>query len=477
MSNPSLSATLPLPASGYRTQPSQTDTGMPAGVPYIIGNEAAERFSFYGMKSILALFMTHYLVVQGSANGHLSRNDAEGYTHYFVAGVYYLPIAGALLSDGVLGKYRTILWLSIVYCFGHFALACNDRPLGLIVGLTLICLGAGGIKPCVSANVGDQFGAANKHLLSKVFGWFYFSINAGSFISTLLCPWLLDKPDFGPRWAFGIPGVAMVVATLSFWLGRRKFAHVPPAGLGFVSAAFSREGGGVLLRLLSVYLFIIIFWALWDQSSGVEWTLQAEKMDLHFLGRELNAGQVSTANAILILVYIPFVTYLLYPFIDRFFPLTPLRKIGIGLFLTALSFVPICYAQKLIDAGEHPTIWWQMLAYAILTLGEAMVSITGLEFSYTQAPNSMKSAVMALWLFAVATGNILIAKFHDWNALADGQTKVSDYQFFQGCVWVMLAASCVFVAVASVYRGKTYLQGEVVKAEADIAVATANMPA
>ena len=242
-------------------------------------------------------------------------------------------------------------------------------------------------------------------------------------------------------------------------------------------AAFSREGGGVLLRLLSVYVFIIIFWALWDQSSGVEWTLQAEKMDLHFLGRELEAGQVSTANAILILVYIPLVTYVLYPAINRIFPLTPLRKIGIGLFLTALSFLPICHAQALIDAGQHPTIWWQMLAYVILTLGEAMVSITGLEFSYTQAPNSMKSAVMAMWLFAVATGNILIAQFHRWNSLPEGKTKVTDLQFFEGCVAVMAVAACVFVVVASFYRGKTYLQGAEVQAEADIAVATANMPA
>ena len=448
---------------------------MPAGVPYIIGNEAAERFSFYGMKSILALFMTQFLVVQ--ATGHLTENQAGEYTHYFVAGVYYLPVAGALLSDGVLGKYRTILWLSIVYCLGHFALACNDKPLGLILGLTLICLGAGGIKPCVSANVGDQFGAGNKHLLPKVFSWFYFSINAGSFISTLLCPWLLHNPNFGPAWAFGIPGVAMVIATISFWLGRRKFVHVPAAGLGFVREAASPEGRGVLGRLLSIYVFIIMFWALWDQSSGVEWTLQATKMDLHVFGHEFDPGQITTVNAVLILVYIPLVTYVLYPAISRFFPLTPLRKIGIGMFLTALSFAPIVYAQRLIEAGQHPTIWWQLLAYAILTMAETMVSITGLEFSYTQAPNSMKSAVMALWLLTVATANLLVGFFHNWNDLPGGKTKVTDLQFDQGCMWAMLGTACAFVVAALFYRGKTYVQGEVVKAEADIAVATANMPA
>ena len=470
------SLTLSPSTHGYRTAPSQTETGLPSGVPYIIGNEAAERFSFYGMKSILALFMAKYLMTSTHLHDPMSENDAEGYTHWFVAGVYYLPVFGALLSDGVLGKYRTILWLSVVYCFGHFALAINDTRFGLAVGLGLICVGAGGIKPCVSANVGDQFGESNKHLLSKVFGWFYFSINAGSFISTILCPFLLEDPRFGPHWAFGIPGVAMVIATISFWLGRRKFVHVPAAGLGFLRTLRSREGALVLLRLISVYVFIIIFWALWDQSSGVEWTLQAAKMDLHFLGLTLDAGQVTTANAILILVYIPLVTYVLYPAISTFFPLTPLRKIGIGLFLTALSFVPISHAQFLIDQGMHPSVWWQMLAYAIITLGEAMVSITGLEFSYTQSPNSMKSVVMALWLFAVATGNVLIAKFHGWNSLPGGATKITDLQFFRYCIWTMFAAACVFVVVASFYKGKTYLQGNDAKlSEADIA-ATTQMP-
>ena len=111
----------------------------------------------------------------------------------------------------------------------------------------------------------------------------------------------------------------------------------------------------------------------------------------------------------MILLFIPLVNYVIYPAIDKFFPLTPLRKIGIGLFLTAGSFLVIAYIQPLIDAGQKPNVNWQFLAYVILTLGEAMVSITGLEFSYTQAPNKMKSAVMAVWLFTVSTGNFFTA--------------------------------------------------------------------
>ena len=453
----------------YATSPPNI-TGMPPGVPFIIGNEAAERFSYYGMKSILTVFMVHYVLNKAGVLAPMHEHEADKYTHYFVSGVYFLPILGAMLADGFLGKYWTILSLSIVYCFGHLTLAFMDTSFGIAIGertmlatgLILICLGAGGIKPCVSANVGDQFGETNKHLLSKMFGWFYFSINAGSFISSLLCPFLLADPRFGPRWAFGIPGVAMLIATIFFWAGRKKMVHVPPAGLGYLRETFSKDGLLTLARIAMVYVFVIIFWALWDQSNGIEWTLQAEKMDLRvpWLGVTLLAAQVQTANPILILLFIPLVNYVLYPAISRVFPLTPLRKIGIGLFLTASSFIVIVWIQGQIDQGLKPSVNWQLLAYVILTLGEAMVSITGLEFSYTQAPNSMKSSVMALWLLAVSAGNFFDAQFNSWDLNANGTHKLTDYQFFTFFTLLMFAAAVVFVIVASFYKGRTYLQSQ-----------------
>jgi len=102
----------------------------------------------------------------------------------------------------------------------------------LLAGLGLIALGAGGIKPCVSAHVGDQFGRSNQHLLTKIFNIFYFSINAGAVVSNLLIPVILKW--HGPHWAFGIPGVLMALATLFFWMGRRKFIHVPAKGREFI---------------------------------------------------------------------------------------------------------------------------------------------------------------------------------------------------------------------------------------------------
>lgn len=443
----------------YATKPPNIST-MPPGVPYIIGNEAAERFSFYGMRSILIIFMTQYIVTSTGAPDHMSDAEARGNFHNFVTAVYALPILGALLAEGLLGKYRTILYLSLVYCAGHFALALNDTRTGLLIGLGLIALGSGGIKPCVSANVGDQFGDSNKHLLSKVFGWFYFSINAGSFLSTIFCPLLLNNPNWGPRWAFGLPGIAMVIATIFFWAGRKKFVHIPPAGLGFLKEMVSKEGLLVMFRLAIIYVFVAIFWSLWDQSSGGSWTLQARHMDLNFFGMQVLPEQVQTANPIMILLFIPLVTYVIYPAINRFFTLTPLRKIGIGLFLTTGSFLVIAHVQSLIDAGGKPTIWWQFLAYVILTMGEAMVSITGLEFSYTQAPNKMKSAVMALWLFAVASGNKVTASVNFFILNPDGTTKMSDYWYYLFFAALMFVTACIFVVVARYYKGRTYLQSQ-----------------
>ena len=449
---------LTAPAPRYRTAPSQTETGMPPGVPYIIGNEAAERFSFYGMRSILIIFMTQYLVTRAGAPDHMGDAEAREKFSLFVAAVYFLPILGAILAEGFIGKYRTIFYLSIVYCFGHFALALDDTRTGLLLGLGLISLGAGGIKPCVSANVGDQFGESNKHLLSKVFGWFYFSINAGSFLSTILCPYLLNDPRFGPKWAFGLPGVAMVIATIFFWAGRKKFVHIPPGRGEFFGQFFSREGLGALARIAVVYVFIAIFWALWDQSSGGAWTLQAQKMDLNIFGLRLLPEQVQTANPILILLFIPIVNYGLYPLAGRFFEVTPLRKIGVGLALTAASYLIIAHIQTLIDADGRPTVWWQFLAYVVLTLGEAMVSITGLEFSYTQAPNKMKSAVMAAWLFTVSLGNLFTAAVNRFIQNPDKSLKMTDHQYYLFFAGLMAAATAAFVVVAIFYRGKTYIQ-------------------
>ena len=440
--------------SSYRTAPLAMQ-GMPPGIPYIIGNEAAERFSFYGMKAILVVFMTKYLADSSGNPAFMGDEDAKAAYHLFNSAVYFTPLFGALLSEVLLGKYRTIVLLSIVYCMGHLALALDDTRLGLGIGLGLIAAGSGGIKPCVSAHVGDQFGPPNSHLLERVFSWFYFSINFGAFVSMLLTPWLLEH--VGPHVAFGVPGGLMFLATFVFWLGRGRFAHIPPGGKAFLREALSADGLRALGRLSILYAFVAVFWALFDQT-GSAWVQQADHMNRHFLGVDWLPSQMQAINPVFVMLLIPIFSFGLYPAMERVFPMTPMRKISVGFFITIGAFLICAQLQTWIDAGQTPSIGWQLLAYLILTAAEVLVSITCLEFSYTQAPPNLKSLVMAAFLMSVSIGNLFTAGVNYFIQRPDGSTALEGsayYLFFAG---LMLATAILFVPVAARFKEHRYIQ-------------------
>ena len=443
------------PRAPYRSAPAPL-TGMPPGIPYIVANEAAERYSFYGMRAILVIFMTKFLMGAHGELDLMTDEQAKAWFHGFVTAVYTFPIVGAILSDAFLGKYRTIIVLSVVYCLGHLALAIDDTRVGLGIGLGLIAIGSGGIKPCVSAHVGDQFGQTNAYLLPKVFGWFYFAINVGALTSILFAEPLLHR--FGPSVAFGVPGVLMAIATLVFWMGRHEFVHIPPGGVAFLREVFSADGLKALGKLFIIYTFIAMFWALFDQQ-GSAWVLQAGRMDRHFIVH-WDPSQAQWLNPALVLLFIPLFNRVVYPAFDRFWPLTPLRKISIGLFLTVPAFLLPAWLEARLDAGETVNIVWQLGAYIVMTAAEILVSITALEFSYTQAPKRMKSLVMGAFLMSVAIGNFFTALVNFLIQNPDGTSKLdgpSYYLFFAGA---MAVTSVLFVPVAIWYKERTYIQEE-----------------
>jgi POT family proton-dependent oligopeptide transporter len=379
-----------------------TNNQFPKGIPYIIGNEAAERFSYYGMKAILIVFMTSYL--------KMSENESTIWFHSFGIGVFWFPIIGAIIAEVFLGKYKTIMSLSVVYVLGHFVLALFETKTGLAVGLSLIAIGSGGIKPCVSAHVGDQFTHKNKHLIERMFSYFYLSINMGAFISTLATPLLLQF--YGPSIAFGIPGVLMFIATILFWMGRHKFIAIRPFGKEIIDELKDKSIVKTILQLLVIYAFIGVFWSLFEQTSST-WILQARNSlilkDFSLFGNSftLLPSQIQAANPILVLIFVPVFTFLIYPIVNKIVKVTPLRKITFGMLIAGFSFIIVAWIENRIQQGIETHIYWQFIAYAILTAAEIMVSITALEFSYTQAPNKLKSIIMGLFLLSVSLGNTI----------------------------------------------------------------------
>lgn len=440
----------------YRTTPAQLTT-MPQGIPYIIGNELAERFSFYGMRAILYLFMTTALVTHGGAADLMSAAKAKEWTHYFIAAVYFTPLLGALISDLWLGKYKTIICLSLVYCLGHVALAIDNTRSGLVVGLSLIAIGAGGIKPCVSAHVGDQFASTNAHLLSKAFNWFYLSINLGAVVSQLLTPLLLEW--YGPHVAFGVPGVLMFVATVVFWMGRNTFAHVPADRAGFIKDFCDPKFLRALAGLIPLFILIAAFWSIFDQSTSA-WVEQAKKMDLHVFGMELNPAQVQAINPFFILVLIPVFTLVIYPKVGKFTEFTPLRRIGVGFLLTLATIYVSAWIEQQISAGAKPSIGWQALSFLLITSAEILISITALEFSYTQAPRRLKSLIMSLDLLSVALGNFFTARVNAYIEKVGAAANLSGANYWWFFLKVTAVTTVLFMIVSLFYKGRTYLQDE-----------------
>lgn len=430
----------------------------PRQIRYIVGNEAAERYSFYGMKGILALFMTQTLL--------FSDEHAESVFHLFVFGVYFTPLLGAYLSDRFLGKYRTMMTLSLVYVAGHATLALWIGETGLYVGLALVAIGAGGIKPCASALVGDQFTRANKDLLPAVFNVFYFSINFGSFFATIITPW--TRRAFGPELAFGIPGILMAIATVILWLGRRYYVHVPPTGkrddtpgkvmlymlVRGVRRARARFGDQpvedtlAVLRVGRVFIPVVMYWALYDQT-GSSWVLLTRDMNLHGF---LEPDMLQSANPAMIMVMIPIFTALVYPLFARGGePVRALSKMRVGMFTIGVAFVAVAIIQGLITRGYYLSAFWMLIPYLLLTISEVLVSITGLEFAYTQAPRAVKSTVMGMFYLTISIGNLIAAFVASANFLAGAEK----FLFWAAAVALL---GLVFIALTRNYKVAEYLE-------------------
>ncbi len=498
---------------------------LPPQIPFIIGNEGCERFSFYGMRNILTQFLVSSAILGVLGDEAARKAASKDVFHTFVIGVYFFPLLGGWLADRFLGKYRTILYLSLVYCVGHgFLAAFENNRNGFFAGLFLIALGSGGIKPCVSSFVGDQFDQSNKHLAKFVFDAFYWIINFGSFFASLLMPVLLKR--YNASVAFGVPGILMLLATLVFWLGRGRYIHEPPVGqnphsfarvcwtaltgsgfglgtglaalgaivalgtfffikpLGFVSCfclaivslvglfglgtwmqidgARSRhpeeavEGVRSVLRLLVLFMLVTPFWSLFDQKAST-WVLQADAMTKP---EWFQPSQMQALNPALVMGLLPFNNLVLYPLLRKLgVEPRPLRRMTAGIAFAGLAWIVIGFMQLAIDGGTPISITWQILPYALLTFGEVLVSATGLEFAYSQAPPAMKGALMSFWSLSVTIGNlwVLLANssvksesFSAWAQASSGMSMTAFLMFFfAGFAFI---AALAFGAYASRYK-------------------------
>ncbi|XP_026880188.2 solute carrier family 15 member 2 [Electrophorus electricus] len=360
-----------------KRSPKICGTNYPVSIGFIVVNEFCERFSYYGMKAVLTLYFINYL--------QWNNNLSTAVYHAFSSLCYFTPLLGALIADSWLGKFRTIIYLSVVYVIGHVVKSVGaipdvgDNTLHItlsMLGLGLIAFGTGGIKPCVAAFGGDQFEEEHTEERTKFFSIFYMSINAGSVLSTIITPILRsDVQCFGGdcyALAFGVPAALMLVALVVFIAGSGMYKKNPREGnvlvnvcrcIGFAihNRWWSPRNSPrrehwldwaqekypkqliqeikMVLRVLALYIPLPMFWALFDQQ-GSRWTLQATRMNMDFGGSfVIKPDQMQMLNALMILLFIPVFDMGVYPLVSLCrVKLTPLRKMTAGMVLAALAF-------------------------------------------------------------------------------------------------------------------------------------------
>jgi POT family proton-dependent oligopeptide transporter len=195
---------------------------------------------------------------------------------------------------------------------------------------------------------------------------------------------------------------------------------------------------------MGVFAAVTLFWALFDQKSS-SWVIQARQMDPDVGFRTILPEQLQAANPFLVMTLIPLFTWGVFPFLERRgVRLGPLRKMSAGMFITVLSFAAAAVVQTFIDEGRTPNLLWQLPQYVLLTTGEVLVSVTGLEFSYTQAPRAMRSTIMSIWFLTVFLGNLL-------TALVTKLVRLDGAAYFWMFAALMLAAAFAFRFVAGRY--------------------------
>ncbi|XP_048809812.1 solute carrier family 15 member 2 isoform X4 [Lagopus muta] len=408
-----------------KKSPKLCGSNYPLSIAFIVVNEFCERFSYYGMRAVLTLYFISFF--------HWDENLSTAVYHAFSALCYFTPVIGAIMADSWLGKYKTIIYLSIVYVVGHLIKSVGAIPsLGnqavhvvlSMVGLFLIALGTGGIKPCVSAFGGDQFEEEHTSERSKFFSVFYLSINAGSLISTFVTPVLRgDVKCFGEdcyALAFGVPAALMVLALVVFIAGSGLYRKTPPQGnvllevckcigfaiknrlknrsrqiprrdhwLDWASEQYSKQliaEVKMVTRVLFLFLPLPMFWALFDQQ-GSRWTLQATKMNADFGIYVLQPDQMQFLNPLLILVFIPIFDLGLYPLINMCkFNFTPIRKMATGMILAGMAFGLAAIVEVKINETDMPQLVPKESLIQVLNLAKNPVQVTIQDQNLFQQP-------------------------------------------------------------------------------------------
>jgi POT family proton-dependent oligopeptide transporter len=400
--------------------------GHPRGLAFLFATEMWERFSYYGMRALLVLYMVKYLLLPGHAEtiiglatlkgvfesmfGQLGTQPLASHIYGLYTGLVYLtPLIGGIIADRWLGQHRTIVIGASLMAIGHFMMAFE--PLFLLA-LTVLILGNGAFKPNMSAQVGGLY-APSDHRRDRAYSIFYVGINLGAFLAPLVAGTLGE--ELGWHYGFGAAGVGMTIGLLVYVYALQS-ESLPPDELHKVKASpatqvpLARSEWQAVLALIALFLPVTLFWATYEQQGNTI-PLWADdhtnrSIDLLFWRGEIPTTWFQAFNPFMIFAFTPLVIMLWARQAERGTEPSTITKMAIGCLLCALSYVIMAGAAWQAD-GDEASWLWLFAFFVVITLGELYLSPIGLSLVSKVAPVRMVSMLMGVWLATSFVGNFL----------------------------------------------------------------------
>jgi POT family proton-dependent oligopeptide transporter len=411
--------------------------GHPKGLSFLFASEMWERFSYYGMRALLVLYMVKYLLQPGTVDtvigfgavkamlegvfGPLNVQPLASQIYGFYTGLVYLtPIFGGLLADRLLGLRKTVVIGALLMAAGHFMMAVQSL---FLFALLAIILGNGCFKPNISSQVGGLYPPGDRRR-ERAYSLFYVGINLGAFLAPLVCGTLGEEA--GWHYGFAAAGVGMLIALATYLYGTR---HLPPdhlrpeeRGTAAMQSSLTRHEWRTVGALLLISVFVTFFWATYEQQGNTIalWADGYTNRDINLFGwrTEIPTTWFQAFNPFMIFAFTPFVVALWTWQARRGSEPSTVVKMALGcLGITAGNLVMIAAAST-TGAGEKASWLWLFAYFAFVTLGELYLSPIGLSLVSKAAPRPILSMMMGVWLATSFTGNFIAGWLGSyWNAM------------------------------------------------------------
>lgn len=401
---------------------SKTILGHPAGLFVLFITEMWERFSFYGMRALLVLYMTQYLIgavesgayvfgfgairslLEAISGPLVAQQLASQIYGYYTGFVYLTPLAGGLLADRILGQRKTVVVGGVLMAIGHFLMAIESM---FMLALFFLILGNGCFKPNISSQVGNLYPPGDARR-DRAFAIFYMGINLGAFLSPLVCGTLGQV--YGWHYGFGAAGVGMLFGLIVYIWGQKFLAPdqlmKDSESHKSVEPLTSKEWRAIW-GLCALCVLNIVFWAVYEQQGNTMQVFADESVNWNIAGWTMPSTWFQSLNPMFIFGMVPLLTMFWGWQAKRNQDPSSVTKMALGCFILGISFVILMYATSGLQEGQRISFLWLVLCTLIYTIGEIYLSPIGLSLVTKVAPARLVGLLMGMWFLSSFFGNIL----------------------------------------------------------------------